>query len=227
MMPVKPFLELTAADLMTRDVITIPQSMSLRDAARVLHQAGVGGAPVVDELGRCVGVVSGFDFVRWAEGADPEVKSTEGRVCPYLRKGNPASGSGDWICVLAAGGCPFQSTRPTTAGRHISVCLRPQKEFSDWHRMTEGLPVDAVRRYMTTDVVTVSLETRLAELAQKMVDAHIHRLIVVDDSRRPVGIISSTSLMAALARAGAQTAMASTAQASTEPAVVAGAGVPS
>jgi CBS domain-containing protein len=34
-----------------------------------------------------------------------------------------------------------------------------------------------------------------------MLDADIHRVIVADDQRRPVGVVSSTDLVAALAYA--------------------------
>jgi CBS-domain-containing membrane protein len=65
----------------------------------------------------------------------------------------------------------------------------------------ESLPQEAVRHYMTTDPVTVTLSARIGELAQMMLDAHIHRVIVVDKNHRPIGIISSTDLLAALAHA--------------------------
>jgi predicted transcriptional regulator len=41
--------------------------MSLQGAARLLSQAHVSGAPVVDEEGRCVGVLSATDFLHIAE----------------------------------------------------------------------------------------------------------------------------------------------------------------
>ena len=34
-----------------------------------------------------------------------------------------------------------------------------------------------------------------------MIDAHIHRVIVVDEDRIPVGVVSSTDILAALAYA--------------------------
>ena len=55
---------------------------------------------------------------------------------------------------------------------------------------------------MTGDPVTVSQNTPVQKLAQMMLDAHIHRLIVVDREQRPVGIITSTDILAAFARAG-------------------------
>jgi predicted transcriptional regulator len=35
-----------------------------------------------------------------------------------------------------------------------------------------------------------------------MVDAHVYRLIIVDDQRHPIGIVSTTDIMAAVGRAG-------------------------
>jgi CBS domain-containing protein len=62
----KPLLSLTAADLMSRNVVTLPPDMSLRAAARLLSETGVSGAPVIDAQGRCIGVLSAIDFVLWA-----------------------------------------------------------------------------------------------------------------------------------------------------------------
>ena len=62
-----PLLQLAAADLMSWDVLVIPQHMSLRAAAHRLAEAQVSGAPVVDEEGRCVGVLSAADLVHWMD----------------------------------------------------------------------------------------------------------------------------------------------------------------
>jgi CBS-domain-containing membrane protein len=61
----RTLFELTAADLMSRDVVCIPASTSLRNAARMLVEAGVSGAPVLDEEGRCLGVLSQTDLTRF------------------------------------------------------------------------------------------------------------------------------------------------------------------
>src|SRR6476659_9231378 len=44
----KPLLGLTAGDLITPEVFTIPEDTPLRSAARELVQHHIGGAPVVD-----------------------------------------------------------------------------------------------------------------------------------------------------------------------------------
>lgn len=66
----KRFADFTAADLMTSAPTTIPQEMSLRAAARLLSQDQISGAPVVDASGRCIGVFSSSDVVRWARRAE-------------------------------------------------------------------------------------------------------------------------------------------------------------
>lgn len=58
-----------------------------------------------------------------------------------------------------------------------------------------------VRDFMTRDPVTVLPGTMLADLARTMLEAHIHRLVVADKDMRPLGIVSTTDILAALARA--------------------------
>jgi CBS domain-containing protein len=197
----QPLLSLTASDLMTREVVTIPQSMSLRAAARVLFQNQIGGAPVVDADGHCVGILCATDFVHWTKDGAKGAEEVPLPTCPYKVKGRLLTGDEAIICILAPGSCPFQEMRPTTGGRHAAVCLQPNGVASNWQKVTKNLPVGAVQQYMTTDIVTAGHRTPLSELARMMIDAHIHHIIVVDDQRRPVGIVSTTDLVAALAHA--------------------------
>ncbi len=53
-----------AADVMTRDVLTLSPGMTLEQAAERLVQRGVSGAPVVDEHGRLLGILSESDILR-------------------------------------------------------------------------------------------------------------------------------------------------------------------
>ncbi len=149
----KPFVTLTAADLMSRDVVTIPQHLSLRKAAHLLANAQVTGAPVIDGRGVCVGVISATDFVHLAD-------------CDH---------------------------EPPDRQRNQCVC-------SEWQVVdVENLPADEVSCFMTPDPVTVKQNIGIVDLARKMLDAHIHRVIVVDAQGRPGGIVSSTDVLAAVA----------------------------
>ncbi len=53
-----------AADVMTRDVVTLSPEMTVEAAAERLVQRGISGAPVVDDRGRLVGVLSESDILR-------------------------------------------------------------------------------------------------------------------------------------------------------------------
>jgi len=151
----QPLLGMTAADLMSRHVVLVPQEMSLQGAARLLAQAQISGAPVVDSHGRCAGVISANDFVRvFMEGKHKALEPPR---------------EGEEFCF------------PWTM------------------RTAESLPETTVSHHMTADPVMVSSQAEIGELAQRMLDAHIHRVIVVDEERRPVGVVCSTDIRAAVA----------------------------
>jgi len=65
----------------------------------------------------------------------------------------------------------------------------------------DQLPEEAVHNFMTRDPVIAAPATSIGAIARMMIDAHIHRVIVVDHRGRPAGIVSATDLLAAVARA--------------------------
>lgn len=145
-----------ANDLMSTAVVLVPKEMSLPAAAHLLAQSHVSGAPVVDDEGRCIGVLSNTDFVHYAE---------QGK-------------------------------------RHKEPCAA--QALSSWQIVTPDEPHgDWVADYMTTDPVTAPARTTIGELARMMIDAHIHRVVVVDERQRPIGVVSSTDILAAVAQADA------------------------
>lgn len=58
-------------DVMTTQVVSVPPGMRLKELARVLSGARIGGAPVVDEDGKVIGVVSETDLVGKQVGRPP------------------------------------------------------------------------------------------------------------------------------------------------------------
>lgn len=152
---IKPLFALTAADLMSQALVLVPQEMSMKGAAHLLKQAQVGGAPVVDDNGHCIGVLSATDFIDVAD------KGGSGKGCEPAEDGCRA-----WTIVEA-----------------------------------EGEMEQRVQHFMTKNPVMVPPSTNIGELARMMLDAHIHRIIVVDEAGHPRGIVSSTDILAAVARA--------------------------
>ena len=91
------------SDVMTRDVITVPRSASLKEAASVLVQRGISGVPVVDD-GKVVGVFSERDLLfkeqgkpdatHWLDVVDRPAggrRPAEARG-PHGRRGNDCAG---------------------------------------------------------------------------------------------------------------------------------------
>jgi CBS domain-containing protein len=196
-------LTLTAGDLMTREVVRLSEEMPLREAARLLLQNQVGGAPVVDARGKCVGVLSAIDFLRLAEKRTDVTQPTAPPLpitCPFQARYGRADGKEVTLCTLPPGVCPLQVRQTGSAGEELLVCSQPHCVLVDWQMVdVEKLPSDAVREFMTPDPVTVRPDTAIRTLAQMMVDAHIHRIIVADEQQRPVGVVSSTDVLAAVA----------------------------
>lgn len=58
------FQEVSAAYLMTREVITVRPETPVEEVAATMGQAGISGVPVVDAGNRVVGVISEQDFLR-------------------------------------------------------------------------------------------------------------------------------------------------------------------
>jgi predicted transcriptional regulator len=56
----------TVKDIMNPRVVTVTDTMVLREAAQILVEEGITGAPVVDDLGTLVGVISQSDLVEHA-----------------------------------------------------------------------------------------------------------------------------------------------------------------
>lgn len=55
---------LTARDVMGTDIVTVRDDASVWDVAKLFSERGIHGAPVVDDKGQLVGVVSQTDIVR-------------------------------------------------------------------------------------------------------------------------------------------------------------------
>ncbi len=201
----KALLQLTARDLMTTPVMVLPHDLSLRDAARRLLRDHISGAPVVDAAGRCTGVLSTADFLRLLVKREEVFHDRPAELpatCSFQEKRGFSEGREVVRCTLTDGSCPFQRHQKDPAGEEIIACIEPHCVLADWQVVrVESLPTETVGKLMTADPVTASPDTPIRTLARSMIDAHIHRVVVVDDDRKPVGLVSAIDLLAALAYA--------------------------
>jgi CBS domain-containing protein len=196
----QPLTDLTAGDLMSRDLISVSHETPLREAGRLLLLHQISGLPVVEPGGTCVGVLSTTDLLRWAiqqhGGSSPRIAERP-YSCLFQLKHREANGEERVLCTLPLDVCCLQRQE----GEHI-FCSQPHEVLADWQVVNvEQLPTEKVGRFMTPDPVTVAIDTPVSELSRRMVDAHVHRVVVVDRHNRPVGIVSSTDILAMVARA--------------------------
>jgi CBS domain-containing protein len=73
--------------------------------------------------------------------------------------------------------------------------------FAAWQMIDpRELPADSVAKHMTHPVHFVGPEASIGVLARMMVERHVHRLIVAEEADRPIGIVSASDLLEALAK---------------------------
>ncbi len=190
-----------AGDLMSRDVKTVGDYLSLTEAARQLDAWGVRGAPVVDERGQCVGVLSVSDLARTvAQKKNPQ--TLQPRTCSYQEKSRESESNGQEVvhCLLEQGVCPLQRPRELPDGRSEILCSEPNCVATDWQVVElESLRDTLVKDAMSRNVVSVSPDVPIGEMARIMLDRGVHRLLVLNLAGEPVGVVSVDDLLQVLA----------------------------
>jgi len=152
---IERLLSLRVSDVMQRHVIQLPAYGMMSEAAETFLKHEISGAPVVDDHGCCVGILSALDFVRrerdLAQGRAAECKQAKSGPKPMLNLG-----------------------------------------FFDDER---------IERNMIRNVQSVTAEATLMDAARIMCAAHVHRVPVLDASERPIGMVSSLDIVAAIVHA--------------------------
>jgi CBS domain-containing protein len=154
----------TAADVMTRDVATLRETQTIGDLLKQLRVQLSSGVPVVDAGGRAVGLISQNDVARalaLAAGAGEDDKS---------------AGTGE----------------RTTAGALVDEALTatPGKAPGLAHLLPRP-----VKDIMTPVVWSCRPTADLADVCDMMVQRRIHRVVVCDESRRVLGMVSALDVV--------------------------------
>jgi CBS domain-containing protein len=134
-------MALTAADVMTDELITVTPTTPLAEFARICAEDRISGAPVVEVDGKLVGIISKTDLIDRLFEDDPRWGTSKGE---------------------------------------------------GWPRMVED--IRQVQDVMSTDVITVGPHTPIGEIAARMADERIHRVVVVDDEEI-VGLVTSLDVL--------------------------------
>ena len=143
-------------------------------------------------------MLSAGDFLRLAATHPDSAHSPRAQSCSYQTDYRLSNGEVVTLCTLPPGSCPIQG-HSEECGR-ATVCRDPHSVLTDWQMVeVEKLPVDSVCEYMTPDPVTAHVDASIRTLARMMIDTHVHRAIIVDDDRKPLGVVASSDILAAVA----------------------------
>jgi CBS domain-containing protein len=162
---------ITAADLMNPKVLAVRDDMTLRELAAFLIHNQITGAPVEDGSGRLVGVVSMVDIAESMVAA----------------RGALAGEADDPAGAGAGAG----------AGADSEVDADPEADEDELEGLRLAKDDLLVRDIMTPTVFSVSEDATVSEVASRMLDSHVHRLLVTREGK-PVGIVSTSDLLGLL-----------------------------
>lgn len=150
----------TARDVMQSQVLSVSPDDPLHVVQRLFYEESIHGAPVIDESGRVLGIVTSTDVLRAAADAH-DIAPTE----PSAFSDDLDIGNGGWG-------------------------MAPE----DFKARLQGTTVSD---YMTEGVVEVEPTTAVSDVARKLRENHVHRVLVVEDGKL-CGIVSTFDLMGLL-----------------------------
>lgn len=193
--------KLTAGDLMSSPVATIDASKPISEAARRMHEEVIRRLIVTDQ-GKMVGVISVSDIIASLGERTPAKREVVGDVMSdailVCREKTPlplaarAMTQTHWrsVVVVDATGCPL--------GVVSGLDFLP---YCNDDGGCNGMTVSDIMHPALTIPITASLR----EAADKLIENHYHRLIVIDPNNPdafPLGVISSFDIVAEMARPG-------------------------
>lgn len=190
--------KLTAADLMSQPVDAVEADVPLSEAARKLNERQISRL-LVTQNGKPVGIISLSDLVAGIASAEKAKRDTVGDVMSdailVCRGKTPiasaarAMTSAGWRSVLVV----------DKRGKVLGVVSgRDLLPFVD-QPIDEGLTV----RDVMHPALTIDIHASLREAADKMIQNHHHRLVVIDHEDPeafPLGVISTFDIVAEMAR---------------------------
>lgn len=190
--------KLTAADLMSSPVISVEADMPLPEAAREFIQKQISRL-LVTENGKPVGVISLSDFVASIAREEEPKRETVGDVMS------------DAILVCRGKTPIYSAARAMTSSGYRSVLVvdkggKPLGVVSGIDLLPfvqNGVDESLTVRDVLHPALTIDMHASLRQAADKMIQNHHHRLIVVDDADPeafPLGVISSFDIVAQMAR---------------------------
>lgn len=189
---------LTASDLMSQPIDSVEANSTLSDAVRVLIDKDVSRL-LVTENGKPVGIISLSDFVASIAGEMKPKRNTVGDVMSdailVCRGKTPVTSaaramtSASWRSVLVVDA--KGKTLGVVSGRDLLSLVQ------------NGVDESLIVRDVMHPAMTIDINASLREAADRMIQNHHHRLVVIDKEDPdafPLGIISTFDIVAEMAK---------------------------
>jgi CBS domain-containing protein len=189
---------LTASDLMSQPIDSVEANSTLSDAVRVLIEKDVSRL-LVTENGKPVGIISLSDFVASIAGEMKPKRETVGDVMSdailVCRGKTPVTSaaramtSASWRSVLVVDA--KGKTLGVVSGRDLLSLVQ------------NGVDESLIVRDVMHPAMTIDINASLREAADRMIQNHHHRLVVIDKEDPdafPLGIISTFDIVAEMAK---------------------------
>ncbi len=211
----------TAAQVMTREVVTVAPDMSVLEAAHLMAQRRLKRLPVVDTSGHLLGVVSRVDLIRTVAQGYPAPEQQRIQEKPARLVGDIVRTQVPTVSLQASLSEVIDAIVSTRLNRAIVIdeehhVLGLVTDAELVRRLGErpGIITSLMRRaaavpttndvkvadLMLTDVVTTRPEVSV-EIAMRVMLAQKHKILpVVDEQGRLVGVVDRFDLLQAIAQ---------------------------
>jgi len=222
----RPLPRDTVADVMTRSVVSVHRDTPVGELVRMLLYRDYRSLPVVDDVGRLIGIVTNTDLVERAGlSARVDLLAALGGHAleqELMRSGARVKTAGDVMsCATVAVGPADSLERAAhlmveqqvkrlpvldAEGRLAGIVTR----LDMLKAIGEGYPVPigpeprhparlrTISDLMRTDVIALPAEAPLGEVVDAVSASSLSRAIVVDASRRVLGVVSDADILARL-----------------------------
>ncbi|EHJ47130.1 protein of unknown function DUF190 [Solidesulfovibrio carbinoliphilus subsp. oakridgensis] len=214
---------LTARDVMTSPAVTIGERAGLREAAQVMSRKGLKRLPVVDEAGELIGIVSRADILRSASDLAPAAEALPRFTAGLFQQARdvmftdvptaaPDTPLPEVVARLVAS--PLRRVVVIDADRKVRGIVldgdllgrcgperKPGllKALFSFGREEAACPMGRASEVMQANVYTVSEDTPLMDVLQRMLTTRAKRLVVVDDEGKLLGMVDRESLLRVIA----------------------------
>jgi CBS domain-containing protein len=114
-------LSLRVSDVMTCDPITVDASASMAEVCHLFLERNLHSAPVVDESGRCVGIITASDFVQRTQLCSSCERQPRGGA--ETSGGNGSSVDAAW-CYESVSDCMTHSVQSVSRSSSLIAAAR-------------------------------------------------------------------------------------------------------